>query len=138
SHPLPSKAPGRKDRVDLAQLTRDLESLAEETATSLAAAPDVAAVDALELDVLGKKGRLTGVLRGIGALPVDDRPKVGAIANGIRAAIEGQIEARRGVLGSAELDARLRAETIDVTMPGRPIRRGSLHPSIESMSEIAR
>jgi len=124
--------------VDLAQLTRDLESLAEETATSLAAAPDVAAVDALELDVLGKKGRLTGVLRGIGALPVDDRPKVGAIANGIRAAIEGQIEARRGVLGSAELDARLRAETIDVTMPGRPIRRGSLHPSIESMSEIAR
>ena len=45
---------------------------------------------------------------------------------------------RRGVLGSAELDARLRAETIDVTTPGRPIRRGSLHPSIESMAEIAR
>jgi phenylalanyl-tRNA synthetase alpha chain len=60
--------------VDLAQLTTDLEALAEETASALATAPDVASVDAIELDVLGKKGRLTGVLRGIGALPADDRP----------------------------------------------------------------
>ena len=71
-------------RMNLDGLTRDLESLAEETAAVLADAPDVAVVEALELDVLGKKGRLTGVLRGIGALPVDDRPKVGAIANAIR------------------------------------------------------
>jgi phenylalanyl-tRNA synthetase alpha chain len=124
--------------VDLAQLTRDLESLAEETTTALAAASDVAAVEALEVDVLGKKGRLTGVLRGIGALPPEDRPKVGAIANRVRNEIEGAIAERRAGLGSAELDARLRTETIDVTMPGRPIRRGSLHPSLESMAEIAR
>jgi phenylalanyl-tRNA synthetase alpha chain len=124
--------------VDLAQLTRDLESLTEESAAALAGAPDVAAIDALELDVLGKKGRLTGVLRGIGGLPADDRPKVGAIANRVRAGIEAAIAERRTVLGSAELDARLRAETNDVTMPGRPLRRGSLHPSIESMAEIAR
>jgi phenylalanyl-tRNA synthetase alpha chain len=124
--------------VDLAQLTQDLETLAADTAAALASAPDVAALDALELDVLGKKGRLTGVLRGIGALPVDDRPKVGAVANGVRAGIEAAIAARRVVLGSAELDARVAAETIDVTMPGRPFRHGSLHPSIESMSEIAR
>jgi phenylalanyl-tRNA synthetase alpha chain len=124
--------------VDLAQLTRDLETLAEESAAALAAAPDVAAVEALEVDVLGKKGRLTGVLRGIGALPAEDRPKVGAVANRVRSEIEDAIAARRSVLGSAELDARLRAETIDVTMPGRPIRRGSLHPSIESMAEIIR
>ena len=124
--------------MDLAQLTRDLESLAVEAAAALAGAPDVAGIDALELDVLGKKGRLTGVLRGIGALPAEDRPKVGAVANHVRAQIEGAIAQRRSVLGSAELDARLRAETIDVTAPGRPIRRGSLHPSIESMTEIAR
>ena len=98
----------------------------------------MAALEALELDVLGKKGRLTGVLRGIGGLPAEDRPKVGAIANTVRTAIEAAIaDAARGP-GSAELDARLAAETIDVTMPGRPIRRGSLHPSIESMAEIAR
>ena len=124
--------------MDLAQLTRDLEALAEEAAAALAGAPDVAAIDALELDVLGKKGRLTGVLRGIGGLPAEERPLVGAVANKVRASIEGAIAARRSVLGSAELDARLRAETIDVTTPGRPIRRGSLHPSIESMAEIAR
>jgi phenylalanyl-tRNA synthetase alpha chain len=124
--------------VDLAQLTRDLESLAEETSAAVAGAPDVAALDALEVDVLGKKGRLTGVLRGIGALPADERPLVGAVANKVRASIDGAIAERRTALGSAELDARLRAETIDVTTPGRPIRRGSLHPSIESMAEIAR
>jgi phenylalanyl-tRNA synthetase alpha chain len=124
--------------VDLAQLTRDLETLAAETAAALDSASDVAAVEALEVDVLGKKGRLTGVLRGIGGLPADDRPLVGAVANRVRASIEAAITARREVLGSAELDARLAAETIDVTMPGRPIRRGSLHPSIESMTEIAR
>jgi phenylalanyl-tRNA synthetase alpha chain len=124
--------------MDLAQLTRDLESLAEDTTSALAAAPDVAAVDATELDVLGKKGRLTGVLRGIGGLPAEERPLVGAVANRVRSSIEAAIAARRGVLGSAELDARLRTETIDVTTPGRPIRRGSLHPSIEAMAEIAR
>ena len=123
--------------MDLAQLTRDLETLAEETAAALAAAPDVAAIDAIELDVLGKKGRLTGVLRGIGGLTADERPLVGAVANRVRASIEAAVAARRAVLGSAELDARLRAETIDVTTPGRPIRRGSLHPSIEAMAEIA-
>ena len=124
--------------MDLAQLTRDLETLAEETTSALAAASDVAAVEALELDVLGKKGRLTGVLRGIGQLPAEERPLVGAVANRVRAAIEATIAERRGGLGSAELEGRLRAETIDVTMPGRPIRRGSLHPSIEAMAEIAR
>jgi phenylalanyl-tRNA synthetase alpha chain len=124
--------------VDLAQLTSELEALAAETTAALAAASDVAAIDAIDLDVLGKKGRLTGILRGIGGLPADDRPKVGAIANRVRASIEAAMAERRSALGSAELEDRLRAETIDVTMPGRPIRRGSLHPSIESMGDIAR
>jgi phenylalanyl-tRNA synthetase alpha chain len=124
--------------VDLAQLTRDLEALAAATASAVAAAPDVAALEALEVDVLGKKGRLTGILRGIGALPADDRPKVGAVANTVRGGIEAAIASRRLVLAEAELRARLDAERIDVTTPGRPIRRGSLHPSIEAMAEIAR
>jgi phenylalanyl-tRNA synthetase alpha chain len=124
--------------VDLAQLTQELDTLAAETRASLASAPDTAAVDTLELEVLGKQGGLTKILRGIGGLPAEDRPKVGAIANSVRAAIEQEIAARKASLGSAELDRRIAAETIDVTMPGRPIRRGSLHPSLESMAEIAR
>jgi len=124
--------------VDLAQLTRDLEALAEETSAAATAAADSTALESLEVEVLGKKGRLTGVLRGIGGLPAEERPLVGAVANRVRARIEGDIAARRAALSEVELESRLRAEATDVTTPGRPIRRGSLHPSIEAMAEIAR
>ena len=89
------------------------------------------------LDVLGKKGRLTTVLRGIGALPPDDRPRVGAVANLVRGAIEAALAEHSVGMRGSELSARLAAETVDVSTPGRPIRRGSLHPSVEAMREIA-
>jgi phenylalanyl-tRNA synthetase alpha chain len=123
--------------VDLADLTRDLEALQTEALASVAAAPDAATLDALELEILGKKGRLTTVLRGIGGLPAEDRPKVGAIANTVRTTIERALSERGTTLRRSELTARLAAEAIDVTTPGRPIRRGTLHPSIEAMREIA-
>ena len=122
--------------MNLADLTRDLEALRSEALASITAAPDVAALEALELDVLGKKGRLTTVLRGIGALAAEDRPKVGAIANTVRGAIEAALSERSGALRGSELEARLAAEAVDVTTPGRPIHRGTLHPSIEAMREI--
>jgi phenylalanyl-tRNA synthetase alpha chain len=124
--------------VDLDQLTQNLHGLASRTAAQLETAGDVAAVQAIETAVLGKSGELTSILRGIGQLPADDRPKVGAIANAVRSRIEGAIAERQDALGAAELEARLASETIDVTMPGRPIARGSHHPSIEAMAEIAR
>ena len=123
--------------MDLADLTRDLEALQTEALASVAAAPDAATLDALELEILGKKGRLTTVLRGIGGLPAEDRPKVGAVANTVRTTIEGALSERGTTLRGSELTARLAAEAIDVTTPGRPIRRGTLHPSIEAMREIA-
>ncbi|HEX5828897.1 MAG TPA: phenylalanine--tRNA ligase subunit alpha [Candidatus Limnocylindrales bacterium] len=123
--------------MDLAQLTADLEALRARAVGAVSNAPDTAALDALEVDVLGKKGELTIVLRGIGALPPEDRPKVGAIANTVRGAIEGALAEARGRLGGAELAARLAAEAMDVTTPGRPIRRGSLHPIVETAREIA-
>jgi phenylalanyl-tRNA synthetase alpha chain len=123
--------------VDLAELTRDLENLQRDALDAVEAARDAAALDALELDILGKKGRLTSVLRGIGALPAEDRPRVGAVANTVRTAIEAALAERGTALRSSELDARLAAEAVDVTTPGRPFRRGTLHPSIEAMREIA-
>ena len=123
--------------MDLADLTSDLEALRTEALDAIAAAPDASTLAALELDVLGKKGRLTTVLRGIGGLPADDRPKVGAVANTVRTAIEAALSERGTALRSSELDARLAAEAVDVTLPGRPMRRGTLHPSIEAMREIA-
>jgi len=124
--------------MDLAQLSKDLEALRDEAVAAAATAPDTAALDALAIDVLGKKGRLTAVLRGIGALPAQDRPKVGSIANDVRAKVEAALEGARTRLGSSELAARLAAEAVDVTTPGRPIRRGSLHPINETVGEIAR
>jgi phenylalanyl-tRNA synthetase alpha chain len=123
--------------MDLAQLTSDLQALRERAVAAAGSAPDTAALDALELDVLGKKGELTIVLRAIGALPAEDRPKVGAVANEVRGAIEAALAESRTRLGSAELAARLGAEAVDVTTPGRPIRRGSLHPILETAREIA-
>jgi len=123
--------------MDLAQLTADLDALRGRASSAAASAPDTATLDVIELDVLGKKGELTAVLRGIGALPAEDRPRVGAVANEVRIAVETAIAAARSSLGSAELAARLTAETVDVTTPGRPIRRGSLHPIVETARKIA-
>jgi phenylalanyl-tRNA synthetase alpha chain len=123
--------------VYLDQLSRDLEALRDDALAAIAAAPDLAALAALEIDVLGKKGRLTVVSRGIGALAPEDRPKVGAVANPVREAIAAAFKARGAVLHAGALEARLAAEAVDVTTPGRPVARGTLHPSIEAMREIA-
>ena len=97
--------------MDLADLTRDLEALRDDALASIAAAPDVAALEALELDVLGKKGRLTAVLRGIGALPAEDRPRVGAVANAVRGAIEARPRrARDATCAARRWPTRLAAE----------------------------
>ena len=123
--------------MDLSDLTRELEGLREEALAAIAASDSVAGLEAIDLDVLGKKGRLTGVLRGIGALPPDDRPKVGAIANTVRQAVESALAERGTGLREQALEQRLAADAIDVTTPGRPIRRGTLHPIPATVGEIA-
>ncbi len=123
--------------MDLGELTRDLEALRDEALAGAAAATDSATLDELGLEILGKKGRLTGVLRGIGALAPEDRPRVGAVANAVRAAIEAALAGRGATLRAEELEVRLRLERQDVTAPGRPLRDGGLHPSIEAMADIA-
>ena len=123
--------------LSLSDLTRDLEALRDETLERVGAAGDSATLEAIELEVLGKKGRLTATLRGIGGLPAEDRPRVGAVANTVREAIEAALAARGSELHGSELEGRLRAEAIDVTTPGRPIRRGSLHPIPETIGRMA-
>ena len=125
--------------MDLIDLTRDLEGLRDESLAAIAAVGDVPALEAIELDVLGRKGRLTTILRGIGALPAEDRPRVGAVANVVREAIEAALAERGALLRGSALETRLRTETIDVTTPGRPIRRGALHPipaTIEAIADV--
>ena len=89
--------------MELQELRRDLERLRERALADFAAAPDLAALDALDVAYLGKKGELTVVLRGIGALPPEDRPQVGAVVNAVRSAIEAALVERRAILGTAAL-----------------------------------
>ncbi|MFL5779114.1 MAG: phenylalanine--tRNA ligase subunit alpha [Chloroflexota bacterium] len=119
-------------------MTADLHALRDEAIAAAEAAPSSDALVEREVDYLGKKGRLTVVLRGIGALPPEDRPKVGAVGNEVQAAIRAAFQAARTRLRGGELAERLASEAIDVTLPGRPIRRGSLHPVPETIDAIAR
>ena len=123
--------------MDLSDLTRELDLLRGQALAAIDASSDLAALEAIDLEVLGKKGRLTVVLRGIGGLPPEDRPLVGAIANAVREAILAALTERGAVLRQAALAERLAAEAVDVTTPGRPIRRGTLHPINATIGEIA-
>ena len=85
-------------------------------------------LEALRVQYLGKKGELTSVLRGMGQLSAEERPKVGQMANEVRAYIEQLIEEKKAAAHEAALEAKLEAETVDVTLPTEPMTVGSRHP----------
>ena len=106
----------------------------------LSALAELAAADcdteALRVRYLGKKGELTAVLRGMGALSPEERPVVGAMANEVRAEIEAALTARVAVEKEKALEARLAAEALDVTMPATPQRMGHQHPLTRVQREM--
>jgi phenylalanyl-tRNA synthetase alpha chain len=102
----------------------------------LAAAGDLVALDEWRLKYLGKKGELTGFLRGMGQLPAEERPVVGQVVNTARRALEDAAAIRQTELSAVALDARLAADKIDVTLPGRPVAPGRLHIITRTMREI--
>ena len=85
-------------------------------------------LDALRVKFLGKKGELTAILKGMGSLSPEERPIVGQLANKVRAEIEEAIESMTSKIKEKALDAKLAAETLDVTMPGVRSKKGGLHP----------
>ena len=91
-------------------------------------AADGADLDALRVKYLGKKGELTAVLRGMGALSAEERPVIGQLANEIRATIEEAMAKKAAEQKEKALEAQLKAEKLDVTMPGRAPAVGHTHP----------
>ncbi len=116
-----------------------LENIRIEAGKALEAAADTAAVEQLRVLYLGKKGKLTAILKQMGSLSPEERPVVGQLANEARAKIESLIADRKEALGKAALAGRLAAETLDVTMPGRKAPTGNRHPLnivLEEVEEI--
>lgn len=124
--------------MDLEAFASRLSTLRDRALAAVADAADPLTLEAVEGAYLGRKGELRALLGSIGALPVEDRPRVGSMANPIRETLERAIAERRGRLESIALEVRLAGERTDVTLPGRPLARGSLHPLPETAREIAR
>jgi len=106
-----------------------------EDALSAIKAPD-ADLEAIRIRYLGKKGELTAVLRGMGQLSAEERPVVGQIVNEVREAIERELTARAEEQKAAQLNARLTAEKVDVTVPGTPVSVGHVHPIARIQREM--
>jgi phenylalanyl-tRNA synthetase alpha chain len=117
-------------------LRTDLESIQRTGHDQLAEAAAIEAVDALRHDILGRSGALTALLRQLGSVPPEERPALGQLANEIRRELEAAIQGRLDVLRSADLDARLEDEALDMTAPGRPMRVGHLHPVLTLMRDL--
>jgi len=113
-----------------------LEQLVTQAQTSVAQAEDLAALDQCRVQYLGKKGLLTEQLKALGQLSPEERPKAGQAINQAKKALQQTIEARKAVLQQAKLDAQLKAECIDVTLPGRGYTGGGLHPVTQTLQRI--
>jgi phenylalanyl-tRNA synthetase alpha chain len=113
-----------------------LEALRSEALGELGQVGGSQQLNDLRVKYLGKKGALTEILRGMGGLSAEERPVIGQVANDVRAAIEQVIEEKQEQYRKEETESRLRGETIDVTLPGRQVPAGAIHPLSKVTQEI--
>ncbi|MBM5811058.1 MAG: phenylalanine--tRNA ligase subunit alpha [Gammaproteobacteria bacterium] len=107
---------------------KDLEALVGRTLDAIAASTDRAALEAVRVAALGRKGTITELLKSLGALPATQRKAAGATINDAKRAVTAALETRRVELEAAELESSLRSGALDVTLPGRGQAGGGLHP----------
>ena len=108
-------------------MKEQLATIRSEALAAFAQAGSSAELDALRVKYLGKKGELTAVLKQMGKLSAEERPAMGQLANEVRAALEAELEAKGKELEAKALEARLEAEALDVTVPGKPVTMGHRH-----------
>ncbi|OMD58572.1 phenylalanine--tRNA ligase subunit alpha [Paenibacillus odorifer] len=113
-----------------------LEALKVEALAKLQEVMDPQVLNDLRVKYLGKKGELTEVLRGMGGLSAEERPVIGQVANQVRSAIEEIIGAKQEAFQEQETQQRLQAEKVDVTLPGRRMQQGGIHPLSRVVQEI--
>ena len=117
-------------------LETDLQTLQQEAEKEITAVDSLEALEQLRINYLGKKGKLSQILRGMGKLPPAERPRVGSLANEVKEALQSNLETQRNTLETAKLKAQLAAETLDVTMPGVARSLGRLHPLNSTVDRV--
>jgi len=114
----------------------DLDTLRSDLMAAATGAADLGALEQVRVEALGKKGRITGLMKGLGELNADARKEAGAALNALKNEIAAAIEGRKAELSDSGLDARLARETVDVTLPVRPESMGRVHPISQTIDEV--
>lgn len=115
-----------------------LSELINQAASEIDAATDLAALDAIRVSYLGKKGQLTARLKTLGQLPAKERASAGQEINQAKQTLQGRLNTRRDSLENAALEAKLAADAVDVSLPGRGRSIGGRHPLSRVQSRIER
>jgi phenylalanyl-tRNA synthetase alpha chain len=118
-------------------LIDELGRLRDDGLAAIAAAEDLVSLESVRIALLGKKGSLTAAMKGLGGLTAEERPAVGKVSNAVREGLESALAAREDTLGSAALRARLVAEAVDVTLPGRRRAPGREHLIARVVREVS-
>ncbi|HCA25803.1 MAG TPA: phenylalanine--tRNA ligase subunit alpha [Pseudomonas sp.] len=114
----------------------NLDALVAQALEAIEQAADVATLEQIRVQYLGKKGELTQVMKTLGNIPAEERPKVGALVNQAKEQVQSVLNGRKSEMESAAMNARLAAERVDVTLPGRGQTTGGLHPVTRTMERI--
>jgi phenylalanyl-tRNA synthetase alpha chain len=115
---------------------QDLDAIVDDAAAQFAAAADAADLEQAKARFLGKQGKLTELLKGLGKLTAEEKREAGARINQAKDRIEQLLAERRAGLARAKLEARLAEEALDVTLPGRNRGRGGIHPVIRTWQRV--
>ena len=121
---------------ELPALLARMRKLGEEASSEISKAADAEALEQLRVRYLGKKSEFVALMRQMGALAPEERPEAGKVANEVKGRLAEDLEARRQAFERAERNRRLREETIDVSLPGRPRPCGHMHPILQTAQEI--
>ena len=117
-------------------MKEQLEAIRKQALEAVAGTQAGSELEAVRVQYLGKKGELTAVLKQMGKLSPEERPVMGQLANEVRAELEKAIEAQAAVLAEKALEAKLEAETVDVTIPGKRPQVGHKHPMYTALDEF--
>ena len=117
-------------------MKEEIENLKQKALSQIEEASTAQALNDVRIQYLGKKGELTAILRGMGALSAEERPIIGGLVNVVKEELETKMKEKEAKFAQEELDRKLKEETIDVTLPSVKARRGSKHPLNRVIEEV--